>query len=78
MRPCKGMKDIYDWYDSLEELREWTKTEMMNEERAQKLRLLVDMICDILLEEDLTQIAFKEIRGHAVKKQNGKCNRSNS
>jgi len=56
-------KKVRDWVEALEELREWTKTEVMNEDRARKILILLDIIDDILLEEDLTQIAFKHIRG---------------
>jgi len=56
-------KEVKDWVEALEELRKWTKTEVMNEDRARKILLLLDIIDDILLEEDLTQTAFKHIRG---------------
>ena len=50
--------------DKIFDLREaLKKTKIMNEDRKKKLLWLTDLMLDVILEEDITQHFFKDIRG---------------
>lgn len=57
--------------DATEYLRKHAKNIMMNSDRRDKVLMLLDILEDVLLVDELTQIAYRRIRGEKLERDQG-------